>query len=461
MKRPGGAQELCGRRVVVVGLGRSGLAAARFLRAVGAEVTVTDRAPRGTLAGADELEALGVRVEAGGHGGGTVAGAELVVTSPGVARDAGVLDEARRAGAEVIGELELAWRCIDEPVAAVAGTNGKSTTTALLGAMLEAAGMKVFVGGNIGTPLIEYAASGEKADICVVEVSSFQLETVSSFRPRVAVLLNITEDHLDRYEDFDDYARTKMRLFENQGPGDFAVVNRADPVVMGLVGRMRPASRLIGFGGRPGADGVVIEGGRVVFRLDGREESMDMSRFGLAGAHNRENLAAAFAAAMALGAAARSAERAAAAFRGLPHRMELVGEFGGVRYYDDSKATNVGAVVKTLEGIDGPVVLIAGGRNKGGDFSPLREAVKGRVKLTVLIGEARCELEAALSGAVPTRLAGGMAEAVAAAREAACAGDTVLLSPACASFDMYRGFEERGEHFKEVVEASAAEAGRS
>jgi UDP-N-acetylmuramoylalanine--D-glutamate ligase len=356
-------------------------------------------------------------------------------------------------------EIELAYRFTDAPVIAVAGTNGKSTVTALLGRVLEEAGLKVFVGGNIGTPAIEYVESvmdgGPEADYCVLEVSSFQLESVSTFAPRVAVLLNVTEDHLDRYKDFEDYAETKFRLFEKQGGADCAVFNADDPVIDGRISDGLTEAELLPFSAGSTLDvGLYLSGPDIVYAPErGALERYPTKGFSLKGLHNIENAMAVIGAARRLKVPRKAILKALKDFKGLPHRMERVRELGGVTYIDDSKGTNIGALAMALKSVDAPVVLIAGGRDKGGDYSHLSLAVRERVRLMVLIGEAAPRILEALGSATEVVSVASMEEAVRTAYARASSGDTVLLSPACSSFDMFSGYKERGERFKILVEA--------
>jgi len=442
---------LAGKKTLVAGLGRTGVSAALFLHGCGAIVTACDDLPAEKLSGARELSAIGIQIKAGGEAVDTK-GVELVVVSPGVPTGSPLLEQARANGASVISEVELAFRFIDCPVLAVAGTNGKTTTTTLLGRILEEAGKKVFVGGNIGTPAIEYAASGGGADLCVLELSSFHLETTVTFNPKVGILLNITEDHLDRYRDFDHYAETKFRLFENQTEGDWAIVNAGDPVIAKRMAAWHGKGSLIPFSvSAPLTRGLWLEGGEMVCSIDGIERRFDTSRFMLKGLHNIENIMAAVAAALLMGAEQDSIERTLASFTGLGHRMEQVRVLGGVTYIDDSKGTNIGALIGALKGTPAPVILIAGGRDKGGDYKALTQLVEEKVKLLVLIGEAAPLIKAALGHLAETIEAATLEEAVSVSSERAGSGDTVLLCPACSSFDMFKDYKERGVRFRAAV----------
>lgn len=442
-----------GKSAVVVGLGRTGISVSRFLRSSGASVIATDSKEAGKIEGVNSLLSMGVNVRAGGHDGVGLDGVDLVVVSPGVPSDLPLLERARENGAEVISEIELAWRFMDAPVLAIAGTNGKTTATALLGEVMKKAGFSAFVGGNIGTPAIEYVENGGGADFIVLEVSSFQLETTRHFRPRVGALLNITDDHLDRYRDFGHYAETKFRLFENQAAGDFAVYNANDPAITGRAGLLG-CGRAVPFTIEGSLDeGLFLDGGYIVFRHDGSREEYPISGIRLKGLHNIENVMAVIASARLSGANREAVLAALSSFTGLHHRMEVVRELGGITYIDDSKGTNVGALMMALKGLKGPVVLIAGGVDKGGDYGVLADLIKEKVKLMVLIGEARPKIEKALGGFSRTVLAESFEEAVATAHKNALPGDTILLSPACSSFDMFRDYKERGERFRSLVEA--------
>lgn len=460
---------LSGKRVLVVGLGLTGFALSRFLKGCGARVIATDALPASGIQGVSELELMGVKVEAGGHSPEEFKGAELIVVSPGVPLSIPAFEDARRAGVEIISDLELAYRFIDAPIVAVAGTNGKSTTTTIIGDVLNSAGEKAFVGGNIGSPAIEYlegkgGQGGGGADWCVLEVSSFHLEAVKAFNPRIGVLLNITEDHLDRYADFNEYAGTKLKLFMNQGGEDYAVVNVGDPVIAGAVDKGLIKGKLIPFTTTGTLeDGFYLSGDDIVRASDGGAEAVySVEGLKLSGLHNLENVMAAMACAMIVGIPMESALETIKGFEGLPHRMEFVREVDGVRYVNDSKGTNVGALKKALEGAGGGggggggskggIVLIAGGKDKGGEYGPLKELVKKRVKFLVLMGQARFKMKAALGDATETAVTGGLEEAFELARKRAEPGDTVLLCPACSSFDMFKNFEERGESFRKLVE---------
>jgi UDP-N-acetylmuramoylalanine--D-glutamate ligase len=438
--------ELKGKNVIVVGLGKSGVAAALLCHERGAKVTGNDSAPleRWTPQ-AKALGDRGVTIVAGTHRGVAFERADLVVVSPGVPA-LPELERAQASGAEVVGELELATRLYEgEPLVAIGGTNGETTTTTLVGELLSAAGEKVFTGGNLGRPAVE-AVDGE-FDVVVLEVSSFQLERAPSFRPKVSVLLNVTEDHLDRYPSFAAYAEAKGNAFVNQTADDFAIVPFGDRLCEEQARRGK--ARVLFFGS---AGDYVIEGQAVV--ESATKERFDLSGTRLHGAHNYLNAAAAIAAARALGTSADSVRLGLSRFEPLPHRMALAGELSGVRFYDDSKGTNVGASVTALSGLREPKgVLIAGGRDKLGAYEPLVAALREKGRAVVLIGEAADRIAQAIGDALPVTRAASMPEAVKLAFEAAQPGDAVLLSPACSSFDMFKSYAERGDRFVEAVRA--------
>ncbi|MET0594646.1 MAG: UDP-N-acetylmuramoyl-L-alanine--D-glutamate ligase [Polyangiaceae bacterium] len=444
--------KLSGKTVVVVGLGESGIAAAELARAHGANVVATDSAPADKLSpAARALADKGIAIEAGGHPGAALARAALVVVSPGVP-PLPVLEEVRAKGAEVIGELEFASRFVSAPIVAIGGTNGKSTTTALVHTMLLEAGKRSFVGANFGTPLSR--VGGEKFDSLVLEVSSFQMERAPTFHPHVAALLNITDDHLDRYPNFLAYAAAKGNMFVNQGVEDVAVIPKGDPLTAREA--RRGEARVVSFG--PGADiGIDEKKEAIVDRL--RERRYPLAEIRLTGTHNQLNVSAAIACASEMGVPFEAIARALAKFEGLAHRTAFVSEVSGVRYYDDSKGTNVGATVAAMRGLsEAKVVLIAGGRDKQGAYAPLAEELSSKGRALVLIGEAADRIANETKGAVPQARASSMGEAVALAASLAQPGDAVLLSPACSSFDMFRDYKERGDVFVREVNALGAES---
>jgi UDP-N-acetylmuramoylalanine--D-glutamate ligase len=371
--------------------------------------------------------------------------------SPGVPLDAPALAGARRRAVPIIGELELGWRATEATTVAITGTNGKTTTTALTGALLTGEAPAVLVAGNIGTPLSAHTAGFPADGVLVCEVSSFQLETIERFRPRIAAVLNVTPDHLDRHGSFEAYLDAKARIFLNQTAADTAVLNADDPATRRLAARTGAA--VVWFSRTGVLDaGVFVRDGSIVARLDGHETTVcPLSEITLRGAHNVENVLAATACALCLGVSPAAARRVIGGFRAVAHRIELVRAVDGVDYYNDSKGTNVDSTLKALESFAEPIVLIAGGKGKGQDFGPLAAAARGRVRHAILLGEDAPRIEAALAPVIPVVRAASMAAAVTTARSLARPGDVVLLSPACASFDMFDNFEHRGDVFKDLV----------
>ena len=442
--------ELSGKKILVVGLGKTGLALTEFLKRQGARIMVSD------ARGREELESLlnaepAVLIEGGGHTVDFFLQADQILVSPGIPLDLLPLKAARGKGIPIWGELELFSRYCRTPVIAVTGTNGKTTTTALINEMLLEAGLSTFLGGNIGRPLVEYLLNGRETDFVVAEISSFQLDTTRHFRPRVGLLLNITEDHLDRYSDFQGYIQSKAGLFRNQGDQDAAVLNWDDPLVRGigeaLKGPVYYFSRI-----EPLSRGAFLSQDRLRLTLSGPPESYDLQAFPLPGVHNTENALAAILGARLLGAAPEAVQRVLERFRGFRHRLEWVAEVRGIQFFDDSKGTNVGAVVKALEGFTRPVILLAGGRDKGGDYSPLKGPIREKVKALILIGEAREKMRKQLGNLTRTEVADSLERAVSLAYGLGEPGDVVLLSPGCSSFDMFRDYAHRGEVFQQAVQ---------
>ena len=450
--------ELKNKKILVVGLARSGVAVARFLATQGARVTITDMKDEAALAPfLERLADLDIDYELGRHERDSFLMADLIVVSPGVPMDIKPLLLAKAQRRPVLSEIELAARFITAPIIAITGTNGKTTTTTLTGRIFAACGFETFVGGNIGNPLIELVTSKAAVGRVVVELSSFQLEGIVDFRPRVAVLLNITEDHLDRYATFQEYIDAKLRIFENQTAEDYAVLNIDDPLVAScaanLKARVVPMSRL-----QELAQGIFCRDGALVFRWEGREERFATDSFLLKGVHNIDNIMAALASTLLMGCSAAQALAAAESFAGLPHRMEFVREVNDVAWYEDSKGTNVGSVVKSLESFGPGITLIAGGKDKGGAYAPLAGLVRERVSHLVLIGEAKERIRGALGSLTDTHLADTLEDAVVLAHRLTAPGGVVLFSPACSSFDMFKNYEERGERFKALVRSLDDEA---
>jgi UDP-N-acetylmuramoylalanine--D-glutamate ligase len=438
------------RRVVVVGGARSGVAAAELLARRGAAVTLTDM--RDTFDSIDRLKEAGVQVEVGGHQFETLASAELVVVSPGVPLEQPVFDAPRERGVEIIGELELASRWIRGRLVAITGTKGKSTTTTLLGRMLVAAGRKALVGGNIGVPLSAQVEASTEETLHVVETSSFQLETTTTFHPWIAVWLNFADDHLDRHPTIEAYAAAKARIFANQTAADWAVINADDPAVVAR-SAATPARRVqFALSGHT-TDGFVVDGDWIVRRTAaGAERMFPLAAVELTGRHMLNNVLAAAAAASIAGVTPQAMTAALRGFHGLEHVMEPAGEIRGVRFVNDSKATNVEAAKRSIESFPGGVVAIIGGRFKGGDLRELRTPLWAVGRAVVAIGEAAPLVRDALSGALPIVEAGSMREAVERGYAAAAPDGIVLLAPACSSFDWFKDYAERGNAFKAEVE---------
>jgi UDP-N-acetylmuramoylalanine--D-glutamate ligase len=447
-------ESLAGRRVTVVGMARSGIAAARLLRACAAQVTATDAKPPDAL-GPDvaALRPLGVRLVPGDA---AFDGAELVVVSPGVPVDGAQLGPPRARGVPIIGELELGWRAMEAETVAITGTNGKTTTTALTGALLAEQVRPVLVGGNIGTPLAARALDFPGDGLVVAEVSSFQLETIETFQPRVAAVLNVTPDHLDRHRTFAGYVETKARIFANQTSSDCAVLNADDDVTAALAART--AAHVLWFSARRPLDhGVFVRDGWIEARLPGHADAIcPLDEIRLRGRHNVENVLAAVACALWLGTGLAAIRGAIGRFGAVEHRIEFVRDVRGVQFFNDSKGTNVASTIKALESFTEPIVLIAGGKGKGQDFTPLADVARERVSHAVVIGEDGPKVGAALEGVdIPVVTALSLREAVEMAQALAEAGQVVLLSPACASFDMFDSYEHRGRMFKALVERLA------
>jgi UDP-N-acetylmuramoylalanine--D-glutamate ligase len=438
--------------VTVVGAARSGIAAAELLARRRARVTLTEMRPE--AADAEPLRGLGVHLELGGHRNETFAEADLVVLSPGVPPDLPAIQRARERGVPVIGELELASRWLSGRVVAITGTKGKSTTTALTGQILEAAGYRVTVGGNIGAPLSAQVSESTPDTVHVVEASSFQLEQIETFHPWIAVMLNFSPDHLDRHPDIEAYSAAKARIFENQTADDWAVINADDPVVLELARKGRARQRLFA-GQTPLKEGTALEDGWIVDRRADRPEQpvklVPLDAIHLLGPHLVSDVMAAATVGAIAGVAPAALTSAVESFRGLEHAMELVAELDGVRFVNDSKATNVEAALRSIESFESGLVPIMGGRFKGGDLQLLRSPLAARARAVVTIGEARPLLRAALVGAVEVREAESLEQAIDVAFSLAKPSGVVLLAPACASFDQFRDYAERGRRFKEGV----------
>lgn len=444
--------ELAGKRVLVVGLGRSGVASALFLKARGASVTVSDSKSSDQLR--EEIPMLldqGITVETGGHGERTFQNQDLIVVSPGVPVDAQPLVQARALGAPVIGEIELAYDFLAGPIVAITGSNGKTTTTTLVGQILSKSGMKTLVGGNIGTPSISLVSEASKESVIVLEISSFQLETIRAFRPKIAVILNVTPDHLDRHRTFEAYVNAKARIFENQQPEDLAVLNGDDPTCRQLATRTR--AQVFWFSRKsPVEQGAFVHEQKIFFRREGSEqEVMPVNELPLKGAHNIENVLASVCCGALTGCSIDSIRATVLDFKAVEHRLEYVATVRGVDYFNDSKATNVDATIKALESFPANIHLILGGKDKGSDYAVLNDLLRQRVKSVYTIGAAAEKIQSHIRGTVTIIPSGTIESAVKQASASAQAGDVVLLAPACASFDQFQNYEHRGRVFKELV----------
>lgn len=424
------------KKVLVVGFGRSGQAAARYCALLGAQVTVTDSGPSSQFAEVlPSFAPLKLQTHFGAHPDSCFAEADLIVVSPGVP-ELKQLAAARERGVPVVGELELAVREVTAPIVAITGTNGKSTTTALIGHLLAEGGLRTVVAGNIGTPLLDLLPEARAAQAVVLEISSYQLETAPSLKPHIAILLNITPDHLDRYGSMDRYVLAKALILQNLGPEDICIYNGSDPLVTQVTKPSRAR--------------------KLAFSIEKSPVPYHLSDTTLTGLHNFENMIAATLAVQAMGVPDAAIRRGLKTFQGLPHRLQLVRERRGVKYFDDSKGTNVAAVVKSLAGFSEPVHLIAGGLGKGSGYQELRTPVRDHVKTLILMGQAANDMKDELGDLTQTLTVDSMALAVKAASDRARPGEVVLLSPACASFDMFRDYADRGDQFVKCVKELAA-----
>jgi len=448
--------ELQNKRVLVVGLGKSGIASALFAKSKGARVTVSDtKTPDELKQEIPRLLDAGIAVETGGHGERTFQNQDLIVVSPGVPLDAPPLVQARALGEKIIGEVELAAQFFPGSIVAITGSNGKTTTTTLAGDVVKNGGFPTLVGGNIGTPAISLVEQASEDTVAVLEVSSFQLETIETFRPRIAVVLNVTPDHLDRHRTFAAYTDAKARIFENQQATDFAVLNADDPTCFTMASRTR--AQVFWFSRKKEvSQGAYVADGLILFRdTEEQREVMLVSDIPLKGAHNVENVLAAVCVGMLSNVEPRRVAKAVREFHAVEHRLEHVASINGVEYYNDSKATNVDATIKALESFPANIHLILGGKDKGSDYTVLNDLLRLRVKRVYTIGAAAAKIESHIKGAAEIMHAETLENAIKRASDAAQPGDIVLLAPACASFDQFRSYEHRGKVFKEVVRSLA------
>ncbi len=437
------------KKTLVVGLGVSGVAAAELLFSRGAHVWVTEEGSSDVLnKRASDLETKGIKVEIGGHTEEFVLGAELIVVSPGVDHNDFLKKWPLCDGIPMIGELELGYLFCESPIIAITGTNGKSTTTELIGNMFTISGRDTIVCGNIGNPLSGEIDSISTDSVTVAEVSSFQLETMKAFRPHIAILLNVAEDHYDRHGGFDAYKEVKFRIFENQEASDWAIIHHSlisDPMIGKIKGRVL-------FYGAGGTAAYVDAGGDIVIDLNGKKKAvLNSAQVHLQGEHNLENITCSILAAKILGLSDENIKNGIASFKALYHRFESVGIFNGIEFIDDSKATNIDATRRALESVGKKVVLIAGGVDKGGDYTAILPVVKEKVKAMVAMGEARTKISEAYMGSLPVILAENMADSIEKAVKQASDDEVVLLSPMCSSFDMYSSYKERGNDFQNKV----------
>lgn len=443
--------DLQDKKIVVAGMGKTGVATARFLGSKGSHVVVVDEKSPDSWDERFKSIANEKWLEVGAYKTGILSGADMIVPSPGIPPYNDILVAAVREKIPVISEIELAYRFLKKPLVAVTGTNGKTTTTSLLGEIFKKAGKKVFVGGNIGNPLIEYAGTVQEEDFVIAEISSFQLQWIEKFRPLVALLLNITCDHINYHGSFEEYRRIKAGIFSNQTESDFAVLNDEDPSMRVLESNIRAKMAKFSSAGVV-PKGTYLKDDDIVFNmLDGSQELYPLSMIKIPGLHNVENVMAAVMAARFCGCSRDSIIDAVTDFRGLPHRIEYAGEKKGIKFFDDSKGTNVGSVVRALDTFSEPVILLLGGRDKDGDFDTLQPVLKKKAKKVVLFGEARDRIEYLIGNEMPSEKSKTLGDAIVSAYKNAKTGDVVLLSPGCASFDEFKNYKERGNFFKEVV----------
>ena len=443
--------ELNNTKTLVVGLGATGIATALFLKEQGAQVTVSEKKERDDLTPeAQHLCSKGVTLETGGHRTETFLSAELIVVSPGVSLESDALKAAAAAGVEIISEIELAYRFITVPIIAVTGTNGKTTTVNLIADLFTTSGKQAFLGGNVGNPLIEYVLNRNLEDYIIAEISSFQLEGIRYFKPFVSVLLNLSHDHLDRYTSYTDYIAAKVKLFSNQTSKDYAILNADDPEIQRLASSIS-ATKLSFSCEQEVSPGIYCKGDQAYFAHGTEQTTFSLNRITLQGKHNRHNIMAAIAAGQLCGCSHQAIQQTIETFRGLPHRLEWVGEVDKIQFYNDSKATNVSSAVRALEALQPPIILIAGGKDKGGDYQPLTPLIEQKVKTLILIGEAQKKMYKAFQDTTSIVCAETLEDAFRKSLENATGGDTVLLSPACSSFDMFTSYGERGNLFKKLV----------
>lgn len=446
--------EIEGKKILIVGLGKSGLSSARWCVKQGADVILGDIKKEADFGQEllNECRRMGMILELGEHRHETFINCDMIIVSPGVPLEIPQLKAARTSGIPVLGEMELAIGMMRIPIIGVTGTNGKSTVVTLLGDLIARAGLRVFVGGNIGTPLMDFINTGQKADYAVIEVSSFQLDSMKEFRPDISILLNISPDHLDRYNDYDSYVSSKLRILRDQQEGQYAILNDDDRILR----TYKPDApvHVLRYGLEPDETrNAYLEDNRIRIRVPGKTEALfDLEHFSLKGRHNIENLMAVILAGTVMGISFEAMRETIQVSKALPHRMEKAGCVGGVLFIDDSKATNVDAASRSIASFKEPVILIGGGRHKYGEYAPLVEVSKGRVKKAIFIGEAKELMGEAFNGVIPFSFSQSIEDAVLQAYFSADPGDVVLMAPACSSFDMFTDYGHRGRTFKEAVE---------
>ena len=443
---------IIGKRISVLGMARSGFACAKLLKEIGAEVFVSDIKEKELLASEiNQLKELGIDFETGGHTSKVIQNRDFIVVSPGIPSDIPIVSQAENSGIPILSEIEVAFWLTDAKIIAITGSNGKTTTVTLLGEILKEAKRECQVGGNIGIPFSSIVEEVSPDGFLVLELSSFQLERIEEFKPYIASVLNITPDHLDRHPDLKSYMEAKQRILENQTEDDFAVLNADDENSFKLASYGK--SRKVFFSvGKELEQGAFIRKGKLILRWNGKEsEIIEANEIGIKGPHNLSNASAACAICSILGVAPESMQKALRSFKGVEHRLERVTTISGISFVNDSKATNVESVWYALQSVNQPIILIAGGKDKGGDFSKLRELVQKNVKALILIGEAKEKLKASLGDLVPTFYSDSLEEAVGLGFKKASPKDVVLLSPGCASFDMFKDYQHRGNVFKSSV----------
>ena len=443
--------EIRNKNVLVVGLARSGVSAANLLCKLGAKVTITDEKRESELSENIRKLTKGIYLKLGGHNGVDIANVDLVVISPGVPWDSPFLNRIRENGIRIISEVELAFKYIKAPLIAVTGTNGKTTTTTLIGEMLKKDDRNVFVGGNIGNPMCEEVLNGSSSELILSEISTFQMEGIETFKPHISVILNITPDHMDRHKSMTEYIALKKRVFINQNTRDYTVFNMDDKITAALSNEGK-GERIFFSRIREVDNGAFVRGNNIIFRRNRKEEIVStLKDLKIIGVHNIENTLASVAVGGICDIPPRLMREVISEFSGIPHRMEFVREIEGIKFINDSKGTNVGATIKSIESFNEPIILIAGGKDKGSDYLPLKPLIEDRVKFLILIGEAKKKMASVMNGFRNILNAESFEEAVNEAFDKAEKGDVVLLSPACASFDMFRDYQDRGRQFKNII----------